>query len=115
MERSMETFVALEVAIGLAFLYLLLSLMCTTVNEWIATIFRLRARTLRRAVEQLVDAPAEQGSSGVTDPRSDSRLSKKVLGHSLITSISDSRSMPSYIPANRFTAALKDTLTAHRA
>ena len=48
----METFVALDVAIGLAFVYLLLSLICTAMNEWIATIFRLRAQTLKRFIDR---------------------------------------------------------------
>jgi hypothetical protein len=70
----METFVVLDVAIGLAFVYLLLALICTALNEWIASIFRLRAKTLRRAVERLVDAPAAEGSGdAAARPRSASR------------------------------------------
>lgn len=46
----MEAFVALDVAIGLVFTYLLLSLLCTALNEWLAGLFRLRAKTLKTAV-----------------------------------------------------------------
>jgi hypothetical protein len=107
----METFVVLDVAIGLAFVYLLLALICTAVNEWIASIFRLRAKTLRRAVERLVDAPADEGSGdAAARPRSASRLSHQVLHHPLIRSISDHRGMPAYIPAKRFAAALTDAI-----
>jgi hypothetical protein len=109
----METFVVLDVAIGLAFVYLLLALVCTAVNEWIASVFRLRAKTLRRAVERLVDAPSDQGSGDAAGrPRSASRLSHQVLHHPLIRSISDHRGMPAYIPAKRFAAALTDAIRA---
>jgi hypothetical protein len=109
----METFVVLDVAIGLAFVYLLLALVCTAVNEWIASIFRLRAKTLRRAVERLVDAPSDEGSGDAAGrPRSTSRLSHQVLHHPLIRSISDHRGMPAYIPSKRFAAALTDAIQA---
>ena len=109
----METFVVLDVAIGLVFVYLLLALVCTALNEWIASIFRLRAKTLRRAVERLVDAPSEDGSGDAAGrPRSTSRLSHQVLHHPLIRSISDHRGMPAYISAKRFAAALTDAIQA---
>jgi hypothetical protein len=109
----METFVVLDVAIGLVFVYLLLALVCTALNEWIAAIFRLRAKTLRRAVERLVDAPSDEGTGdAAARPRSTSRLSHQVLHHPLIRSISDHRGMPAYIPARRFAAALTDAIQA---
>ncbi len=42
--------VALDVAIGLVFIFLLYSLLATSVKEGIATIFALRARTLREGI-----------------------------------------------------------------
>jgi hypothetical protein len=48
----------LDVAIGLVFLYLTLSITCTVVNEIIATFFGLRARTLESGIKQLLDDPA---------------------------------------------------------
>jgi hypothetical protein len=111
----METFVVLDVAIGLVFVYLLLALICTALNEWIAAIFRLRAKTLRRAVERLVDAPSDKGSGdAAARPKSPSRLSHQVLHHPLIRSISDHRGMPAYIPAKRFAAALTDAIRASK-
>jgi len=47
----------LDIAIGLICLYLLLSLICTTINEFIATLFKLRARWLASAIEALIDNP----------------------------------------------------------
>jgi hypothetical protein len=47
----------LDVAIGLFFVYLLLGLMCTTVNEWIAQLFKTRAATLGEGIRRLLHAP----------------------------------------------------------
>ncbi len=45
----------LDVAIGLIFIYLLYSLLATTVKEFVATIFAYRARMLERGIEQMLD------------------------------------------------------------
>ena len=45
----------LEVAIGLVFIYLLYSLLATTIKEFIATIFSYRGRMLERGLEQMLD------------------------------------------------------------
>lgn len=49
----------LDVAIGLIFVYLLLGLMCTTVNEWFAQIFKTRAATLKEGIRRLLNAPPD--------------------------------------------------------
>ncbi len=51
----MDMTAALDVAVGLVLMYLVLSLLCTTINEFIASLFRLRANTLASALEQLID------------------------------------------------------------
>jgi hypothetical protein len=48
---------ALDVAIGLIVMYLVLSLFCTTINEIIAWVLHLRAKNLRSALAQLIDDP----------------------------------------------------------
>jgi len=48
---------ALDVAIGLVLMYLILSLFCTTINEFIANFLKLRASTLQSALEQMIDDP----------------------------------------------------------
>ena len=48
----------LDVAIGLLFVYLLLGLMCTTVNEWFAQLFNTRAATLKRGNPPAIERPA---------------------------------------------------------
>ncbi len=47
----------LDIAIGLIFMYLLLSLVCTAVNEFLASLLKLRAANLRRGIDALIDDP----------------------------------------------------------
>ena len=42
----------LDVLIGLAFIYLLLALICTTINEWWAGIFKTRGKMLVQGISQ---------------------------------------------------------------
>ncbi len=46
---------AIDVAIALILMYLILSLLCTVINEFIATKLKLRAKSLASAIEQLLD------------------------------------------------------------
>jgi len=46
---------AIDVAIGLILMYLMLSLLCTVVNEYIATKLSLRANSLEAAIKKLLD------------------------------------------------------------
>jgi hypothetical protein len=48
---------AIDVAIGLILMYLMLSLLCTAVNEYIATKLNIRATTLRDTLQKLIDDP----------------------------------------------------------
>lgn len=45
----------LDVAIGLAFIFVLYSLLATTIKEFIATIFSYRGKMLERGIEQMMD------------------------------------------------------------
>ncbi|MGA7292271.1 MAG: hypothetical protein WBW85_07020 [Terriglobales bacterium] len=57
--------ITLDVVIGLVFVYLLLAIMCSTINEWFAGLLKTRASNLSTALKQLLDnQPAS--SSGVT-------------------------------------------------
>ncbi len=44
----------LETAIGVFFIYMLLSMICSAIQEWIAALFALRAKTLREGVGNLL-------------------------------------------------------------
>lgn len=47
--------VVLDVVIGLVFIYLLYSLLTTTINEFVTIIFAYRSRMLERGIEQMLD------------------------------------------------------------
>jgi hypothetical protein len=48
---------AMDVAIGLVLMYVCLSLVCTTINELLATVLSWRARTLAAQISRMVDDP----------------------------------------------------------
>lgn len=90
----------IDVAIGLALTYLLLSLICTTLMEWVAQIANLRGRTLVEGTRSLLGETAAE-----------SPLTQVVLNHALIRGLGENNRMPSYIPSPVFAKALRDTLT----
>jgi hypothetical protein len=97
----MSGFPVLDVVIGLAFLYLLFALTCTTLNEVIAGAFDKRAKMLREAIVHLLG---------------DKALADSVYQHPSIVSLSKpskkpGSTKPSYIPKERFAAVLTDVLT----
>lgn len=47
--------IVLDIFIGLVFIFLLYSLLASTINEFIAMIFAYRHRMLERAIEQMFD------------------------------------------------------------
>lgn len=111
----------LEVAAGMVFLFLLVSLICTGVKEWLEGIFKWRAMDLERALRTLLD---DHGGE----------LTAQLLRHPLLYSLfpgaydptglrtswltpgqgarhmrlSRRRGLPSYIPAAQFANALLD-------
>jgi hypothetical protein len=91
---------ALDVAIGLFFLYLLLALSVTTVQELVATAFAWRAKNLYAAVSDML----KNGSA--------SPLTKEVYAHPLVRNLVQKElgRLPSYIPSKTFAIALLDVL-----
>lgn len=86
----------LEVAIGIVFLYLLLSLICSVLNEWVAGILAMRSNTLEAGIRNLLDDRDGKG------------LAKDLYDHPLIKGLARQGSKPSYIPARTFALALMD-------
>lgn len=94
----------LDVAIGIAFFYLVFALICTTANEIIANWLGKRPKTLEEAIRQLLG---------------NAELKNAILNHPLICTLSRTRKhndkqitqVPSYIPAHAFATALIDRLT----
>ena len=77
---------ALEIAIGLVLLYLVLALVCTTLVEWIARILALRSKTLHAGIIGLLG----------TD------LARRLYDHPLICGYARESRMPN--PVQRPTA-----------
>ena len=83
----------LEVAIGVIFVYLLLSLLSSALSELIESFLKMRSRDLERGITKLLDNPD---------------LAKDFFDHSLIHALGD---RPSYIPARTFSLALWNLVT----
>ena len=66
----------LEVAIGIVFIYLVLSMICTTINEAIATLTNKRGKNLFEGIKNLLNDPAFTG------------LAQQVYSHGLVDGIS---------------------------
>ncbi len=97
----MAGFPVLDVVIGLAFVYLLLALICTTIMEWIAQLGKMRANMLERSVQQLFD---EENSP-------ETPVTIEFFTHPLIQALRSPNQRPSYIPGPIFAKALRDVLS----
>ena len=88
----------LDVAVGLIFVYLMLSVACSLLNERIQSALDTRAKMLELALQKLLGTEQNSPLDAVKD-------------HALIRAVAHDRTgMPSYIPASTFSSALFDTL-----
>ncbi len=103
---------ALDVAIGMALLYLILSLLCSAVQEAIASVLNWRATMLEQGVRNLLGGGFE--STKDPDARS-ARAAYELYQHPLINAlyrerlIGTGQRLPSYIAPRTFALALLDT------
>jgi hypothetical protein len=95
----------LEAAIALIFVYLLLSLMCTALNEGIASLIQKRGKNLFEGIKNLLNDPTFTG------------LAQQIYNHGLIGGISQNAAnpskptrLPSYMSSENFSLALLDIL-----
>jgi len=94
----------LEVAIGLFFVYLLLSLLCSAITEYVEAKVNNRAKYLRRGIELLLND---------TDGKGGADLAKALYDHGLVRPFyRDGNRLPSYIPSRTFSLALWNLATA---
>ena len=77
----------LDIGLGLVFVYLILSLVCTSATEIVAGVMRLRAKTLAEGIRNLLRDP---------------KIEKEFFEHPLIKSLNIRGRSPSYIPAQTF-------------
>ena len=118
----------LDVAIGLSYTFLAVSLLCSATREAIASLFQTRAKVLLDGVLTLLHEPAGKPRLRGVIPsikrllRLDDgfnlaklgphSLSAAVMTHPLITGLAQQGRMPSYIPSAIFARAFVSTLTA---
>ena len=96
----------LDVAVGMVFVFLLLSLICSAFNELLETRLKNRSRDLEKGIKGLLG--------------SDTGLVDKLYNHGLIFSLyrgtyaeaSKKKTLPSYIPGADFAKALASILVA---
>src|SRR6266849_6014836 len=100
----------LDIAIGVVFVYLLLSLICSAINEALASMLQKRSSNLFEGIKNLLNDPEFTG------------LAQQLYNHGLIDGISQNAAdvnkpnlKPSYIPAAHFSLALLDILGARGA
>lgn len=94
----MPTSNIIDIAIGISFVFVVLSIIASAVTEAIATVLSLRAVTLRQAIERLLK---------------DRTMTERLYKHPLIDSLTkDDDSDPAYIPSELFARALVDVIAA---
>jgi hypothetical protein len=93
----------LDIAIGMIFIYLLLSLICSAVNELLERQMKNRATDLERGLRELLNDPNGSG------------LVKEVYNHGMVYGLFkgdydpnaiDKSNLPSYIPSRNFALAI---------
>jgi hypothetical protein len=98
----------LEVAIGMALLYLLLAIFCTVSNEWIAGVLNTRARMLARGLRQMLDCQPAHATAQNANPVT---MIERFYSHPLITGLMNEGKHPSYVPARSFASVVMDLVT----
>ena len=97
----------LEIAIGLVFLYVLLSLVCSAVNEFFAGVFNWRSSNMKLALRHLLKSDHDGNGQSTVD---------NLLDHPLIETLKrpsgrgPNEVAPSYIAPKTFALALLDTV-----
>ncbi len=104
----------LDVAIGIVFIYLLISLICSAINEIIEAILKKRAKDLERGIRELLNDHASSLEPG----QQQSNIATLLYKHPLVTGLFKgsyklgSSNLPSYIPARNFALALMELTTS---
>ncbi len=89
----------LDVAIGMVFIYVLISLLCSSIKEMISQFLKMRAKNLEAGLANLLKS----------DERN--QLVTYVYSHPLIRGLAKPDHKPSYIPPKNFTLALMDVMS----
>jgi len=110
----MPSFPLLDVAIGLSFIYLLLSLICSSLNEGLESLLRNRANDLEAGIRMLLSDPNQHSWFRSFWPWTSSirtGITREFYLHPLIRNLfRDENRLPNYIPARNFSLALMDLM-----
>jgi hypothetical protein len=102
----------LEVAIGLAYVYLLLAVFCSTVNEWISGLLNKRGKVLEQALLELLDDQPQAATPGAgAAPQAGLQFHADFNQHALIKGLKSGGHMPSYLSPATFATAVMDIAT----
>ncbi|MHC5938924.1 hypothetical protein [Nostoc sp.] len=123
--------VVVDITVGLVFIYLILSLLASEIQELIATFLQWRAKHLKNSIELLLAGGSETEESDITKARN---LVQKLYNDPLINTLNqqakekiekqfrentkssnkkalgEKQSAPSYLPSETFAITLLDTL-----
>ncbi|HXD47893.1 MAG TPA: hypothetical protein VN600_03920 [Gemmatimonadaceae bacterium] len=103
----------LDVTIGLVLIYLVLSLFCSAVKEWIARFLALRATALRQGINELLAGGTPTGlAAAIHDhPLIDALKPNKAPIIQRLLNKADEARYPSYISSQTFALAVMDLTT----
>jgi hypothetical protein len=94
----------LDIVIGMVFIFLLLSLVCSALKEFLEALVKNRARDLERGIRELIG-----------DPQNTTNFVEKIYNHGLVNSLfkgcytpGKKGNLPSYIPSANFALAVID-------
>lgn len=84
----------LDIGLGLVFFYVILSLVVSAVQEWIASLLALRSKNLRSGIENMIG----------------NEYAEKVYSHPLIKNLAKQNKLPSYIAPETLSMVLLEVV-----
>ncbi|HKB66421.1 MAG TPA: hypothetical protein VKC61_11240 [Pyrinomonadaceae bacterium] len=99
----------IDIAVGLIFIYLILALTCTAVNELIAGWVDRRTKNLVQGIRNLLNDAKGKDSAPGSKP--DTTLVDSFYSHPLIKALEENGRKPSYIPSRTFALTLLDLIS----
>jgi hypothetical protein len=107
----MASFPILDVVIGLVFVYLSLSLLCSGINEWIARLLTSRSRHLEGWLSRFFSDPTlltRFQEQPLIKELSNRPYRQRIAQNQLIKKVIGSGKIPAYIPSHTFVLTLLD-------
>lgn len=83
-----------DVGLGLIFFYVILSLVASAVQEWVASLFGLRSKTLQAGIKRLIS----------------DEYAQKVYSHPLVKNLAKENKLPSYLAPETISAVLLEVI-----